>query len=322
MTQIVAVLSRIPRLSHHLRLRLPKLCVVDVSPEQADVLSKLDTAEILVADCDLLIPYANKLTSVKWIQSTWAGLEKFIPFVQNTQKNYILTRFSGELFGLAMSEYVIAQIVNFERDQRQQYENQRLAVWKENGKLKNHRLIRDLTIGILGLGTIGKIVAEKLKLFGATIWGMTRSIPKKKLSYVDEYKTVDGLQDILKNCDYIINILPSTRNTDGLLNGTVLQHCKAKNSVFINIGRGSIIREADLINALEQKWISAAILDVFEKEPLPKESKLWNFSQVTISPHISGVTVAHDVAEQFAANYARYMQGESMLNIFDFNKGY
>lgn len=123
-------------------------------------------------------------------------------------------------------------------------------------------------------------MAEKLKLFGATIWGMTRNTPKEKLSYVDEYRTIDDLQDILKNCDYIINILPSTQNTDGLLNGTVLQHCKAKNTVFINIGRGSVIREADLINALEQKWISAAILDVFEKEPLPKESKLWNFSQV------------------------------------------
>ncbi|XP_070152044.1 glyoxylate/hydroxypyruvate reductase A [Polyergus mexicanus] len=322
MTQNVAVLSMIPRLSHHLRLRLPKLCVFDVSPGQADVLSKLNTAEILVADCDLLIPYANKLTSVKWIQSTWAGLEKFIPFIQNTQRNYILTRFSGELFGLAMSEYVIAQIVNFERDQRQQYENQRLAVWKENGKLTNHRLIRDLTIGILGLGTIGKIMAEKLKLFGATIWGMTRSTSMEKLSYINEYRTVDDLQDILKNCDYIINILPSTQNTNGLLNGTVLQHCKAKNTVFINIGRGSVIKEADLINALEQKWISAAILDVFEKEPLPKESKLWNFPQVTISPHISGVTVAHDVVEQFAANYVRYMKGENLINIFDFNKGY
>lgn len=322
MTRIVAVLSAIPRLSHHLRLRLPNLCVTDVSPGQADTLSKLNVAEILVADCDLLIPYANKLTSVKWIQATWAGLDKFIPHIQNTERNYVLTRFSGELFGLVMSEYVVAQIVNFERDQRQQYENQRLAEWKQDGKLTNHRHIRDLTIGILGLGTIGKIMAEKLKLFGATLWGMTRSTPKERLSYLDEHRTVDNLQDVLKNCDYIINILPSTRNTDGLLNGTVLQHCKAKNTVFINIGRGSVIREADLINALEQKWILAAILDVFEKEPLPKKSKLWNFPQVTISPHNSGVTVLHDVVEQFAANYARYMKGESMKNIFDFNKGY
>lgn len=124
---------------------------------QTDTLSKLNAAEILVADCDLLVPYANKLaSSVKWIQATWAGLDQFIPHIQNTERNYVLTRFSGELFGLAMSEYVIAQIVNFERDQRQQYENQRLAAWKQEGKLINHRHIRDLTIGILGLGTIGK----------------------------------------------------------------------------------------------------------------------------------------------------------------------
>lgn len=124
---------------------------------QTDTLSKLNKAEILLADCDLLIPYINKLTSVKWIQATWAGLDRLTPHIQNTPKNYVLTRFSGEYFGLAMSEYVIAQIVNFERNQRQQYENQKLAIWKFEGKIQNHRLIRDLTIGILGLGTIGKI---------------------------------------------------------------------------------------------------------------------------------------------------------------------
>lgn len=108
-----------------------------------------------MADCDLLIPYADELTSVKWIQTTWAGLDKLIPHVRNVRRNYVLTRFSDESFGLAMSEYVVAQIVNFERDQRQQYENQRNAVWRQEGKIRDHRLIRDLTVGILGLGTIG-----------------------------------------------------------------------------------------------------------------------------------------------------------------------
>ncbi|XP_011641081.1 uncharacterized protein LOC105429654 [Pogonomyrmex barbatus] len=322
MTHVIAVLSTIPRLSYHLQSRLPNLRISDVSPGQSDTLSKLNTAEILVADCDLLIPYANKLTSVKWIQATWAGLDKFIPHIQNTQRDYILTRFSDESFGLAMSEYVIAQIVNYERDQRQQYENQKLAVWKQDGKLGDHRYIHDLTVGILGVGTIGKSVAEKLKLFGATIWGMTRTVPKEKLSYLDEYRTVEGLSDILKNCDYVINVLPSTQDTVGLLNGNVLQHCKNKDSVFINVGRGSVIREADLINALEQKWISAAILDVFEEEPLPEESKLWKLPQVTISPHNSARTVPQNVAKLFATNYTRYMNGENMINVFDFNKGY
>jgi len=129
---------------------------------------------------------------------------------------------------------------------------------------------------------ISSLVAEKLKLFGATIWGMTRSVPKEKLPYLDEHRTIDGLSEILENCDYIINILPSTPDTVGFLNGNILERCKSKNAVFINVGRGSVIRETDLINALEQKWISAAILDVFEKEPLSKESKLWSLPQVTV----------------------------------------
>jgi len=111
---------------------------------------------------------------------------------------------------------------------------------------------------------------------------MTRTVPKEKLPYLDEHRTVDNLPDILKNCDYIINVLPSTQDTIGLLNDNVLEHCKGKNAVFMNVGRGSVIRETDLINALEQKWISAAILDVFEKEPLPKESKLWSLPQVIV----------------------------------------
>lgn len=111
---------------------------------------------------------------------------------------------------------------------------------------------------------------------------MTRSVPNEELPYLDEHRTVEKLSDILENCDYIINVLPSTPNTVGLLNGNVLQRCKDKDTVFINIGRGSVIRESDLINALEQKWISGAILDVFEEEPLPKESKLWSFPQVNV----------------------------------------
>lgn len=119
-----------------------------------------------MADCDLLIPYASKLNqlSAKWIQTTWAGLDKFVPYVyknrsaeeQKEKPKYILTRYSDESFGLAMSEYIIAQIVNYERDQRQQYENQKLAIWSQEGKLMDHRFINDLTIGILGVGTIGK----------------------------------------------------------------------------------------------------------------------------------------------------------------------
>ncbi|XP_047357552.1 glyoxylate/hydroxypyruvate reductase A-like isoform X2 [Vespa velutina] len=297
MAQVIAVLSTIPKLSHHLRAHLPNLIIYDVLSEKDNALSKLNKAEIMVADCDLLIPYLGKLPKLQWVQSTWAGLDNLNPFIQDKQFDFILSRFSDKSFGLAMSEYVITQIVNFERDQKQQYENQKNSDWKTD-------------------------VAQHLKMFGATIWGMTRTPLKEHLDYVDEHRTTDLLSDILTNCDYIINVLPSTKNTIGLLNGTILEHCKDHNVVFINIGRGTIIKESDLLNALEHKWISAAILDVFQEEPLPKNSKLWHLSNVIISPHISGVTRPQDVANQFAENYIKYKNGESIPNSFNYQTGY
>lgn len=111
---------------------------------------------------------------------------------------------------------------------------------------------------------------------------MSRTPLKENLNYLDEHRTTAYLSEMLTNCDYIINVLPSTPNTLGLLNGNVLQNCKNRGSIFINIGRGTIIKEADLLHALEQQWILGAILDVFEEEPLSKKSKLWTLPQVIL----------------------------------------
>lgn len=119
-----------------------------------------------------------------------------------------------------------------------------------------------------------------MKTFGATVWGMSRTIPLKNNQYVDKHITTEFLPDLLKSCDYVVNVMPSTNSTRGLLNGDVLKNCDEKKSVFVNIGRGSIVEESDLIVALENNWISGAILDVFPEEPLDKTSKLWKFPQV------------------------------------------
>nr|XP_031832924.1 uncharacterized protein LOC116427102 [Nomia melanderi] len=165
-------------------------------------------------------------------------------------------------------------------------------------------------------------VHTKLKVFGATTWGITRTQLKEKLNYLDEHRTIGSLPEVLKQCDYIVNVLPSTPNTLGLLNGNMLENCKDRGAVFINVGRSSIIKEVDLINAIQQQWISGAILDVFEKEPLPKDSKLWTLPHVTLSPHISGVTRPQDVANFFAKNYQKFVKGEDLLNKVNLHEGY
>ncbi|XP_076763621.1 glyoxylate/hydroxypyruvate reductase A [Xylocopa sonorina] len=280
MAHNIAVLSAIPRLSYHLRTQLPNLTIFDVLPDKTDTLSKLQSADIVVTDCDLFLPYTDKLPSLRWVQTTWAGVESLVSNMKDKKINYTITRFSDTAFGLAMSEYVIAHIFNFERDQRQQYRNQEASRWIREGKISDHRLICDLSVGIMGLGNIGKSIAQKLRLFGATVWGITRTPLKENLDYLSEHRTVEHLSEMLTHCDYIVNVLPSTPNTFGLLNGTMLQYCKNRSSVLINVGRGTIVAEADLLNALEQRWISGAILDVFEEEPLPEESKLWSLPQV------------------------------------------
>lgn len=322
MAHTIAILSVIPRLSYHLRMQLPNLTIFDVAPDKDDTLEKLKEADILVTECRFFVPYMDKLPSLKWVQATSAGVEQLMPNLKNNSVNYTVTRFSDQAFGTAMGEYVVAHIFNFERDQRQQYENQRNSQWGIDGKISDHRLICDLTVGILGLGNIGKSIAKKLKAFGATVWGVTRTQLKEKLDYLDDHRTIECLPEVLKQCDYIVNVLPSTPNTLGLLNGNMLENCKDHGTVFINVGRGGIIKEADLVNAIRQQWISGAILDVHEKEPLPKDSKLWTLSQVTISPHISGVTRPQDVARFFAKNYQKFVNGEELLNRVNVHEGY
>lgn len=110
----------------------------------------------MITDCDLFLPYINKLPSLKWVQTTWAGIEPLASNLKDKNINYSITRFSDKSFGLAMSEYVIAHIFNFERNQKQQYQNQKHNQWMKDGKISDHRLICDLSVGILGLGNIGK----------------------------------------------------------------------------------------------------------------------------------------------------------------------
>ncbi|KAF3426186.1 hypothetical protein E2986_03281 [Frieseomelitta varia] len=322
MAQSIAILSVIPRLSYHLRMKLPNSTIFDVLPDKCDTLSKLQDADIVVTDCDLFLPYTDKLPSVKWVQTTWAGIESLISNLRDKKINYTLTRFSDKSLALAMSEYTIAHIFNFERNQRQQYQNQENKEWITDGNISDYKLISDLSVAILGLGNIGKTIAEKIKMFGATVWGMTRTPLKESLNYIDEHRTIEHLPEVLTNCDYIINVLPSTPSTLGLLNGNILENCKNRGSIFINIGRGTIIKETDLLNALEQQWILGAILDVFAEEPLSGKSKLWSLPQVTITPHISGVSRARDIADYFVQNYQRYIKGEKLLNIANLEEGY
>ncbi|KAG8039601.1 hypothetical protein G9C98_008244 [Cotesia typhae] len=232
---------------------------------------KLDDVEIMIADCRYLPKIKGKLNNIKWIQSISAGVEQLIELRHEKNINFVITRFVDETYGLDMAEYIVMQIVAFERRQREEYETLKSAVWPHNSMFVSRRLISQMNIGIMGIGNIGKV---------------------------------------------------ATPETNGLLNGDMLKNCKENNAIFMNVGRGNVINEEDLVNALENKWITAAILDVFEVEPLPSTSKLWIMPQVIITPHNACTVRADGIANLFKSNYEKYMKGEALPNILNIQRGY
>jgi len=156
-----------------------------------------------------------------------------------------------------------------------------------------YRNLSELTLGILGYGDIGKQVAKYCKALGMTIWAMGRSERSELPHYADHYRTRSGLKELLQSSDYICNILPSTPDTKHLLSGNTLHVCQARQSCFINVGRGDVIDEESLVDALSKGWISGAVLDVMEREPLPQHSALWDMPGVTITPHCSAMPSSH-----------------------------
>ncbi|KAH9518911.1 hypothetical protein Btru_008646 [Bulinus truncatus] len=159
-----------------------------------------------------------------------------------------------------------------------------------------------------------------------TVWGAVRDERYDSghchLDSVDNLVPLSRLNEMLADIDYFVNVLPSTPKTRGLLNGNILRFCERKRTVFINIGRGDIIDDSSLIMSINKGWLGGAILDVFNTEPLPSSSELWHLPNVTITPHVAGVTFAKRAVETFMKNLQLYQEDKPLINQVDFFRGY
>ncbi|KAL5013596.1 hypothetical protein ScPMuIL_007866 [Solemya velum] len=312
----VHVATSLRCVANQLRKLLPDVQVIDIELNEGS-LSQTSReqinadAEILLADgVPVVTAIMQEENKLRWVQSTWAGVEKIIKRL-NPEKplpSFVLTRSGGASFGKIMADYVMGYIIAHERHLFDMKEDQSKRTWVGSSR-REFRPISGLSIGILGIGDIGKEVARCCKSMGMTVWGMvTRQPPEdRKCDAIDFYRTTGDLPEILTNCDHVCNILPSTSSTAGLLSAE---------SFFINIGRGDVTTEADIVEAISSEWISGAALDVFESEPLPESSKLWALPNVHITPHISGSCITELCAEDFAKNYHRYVNKEPLKCVF------
>eukprot|EP00579_Thalassiosira_antarctica_P012523 CAMPEP_0201922058 /NCGR_PEP_ID=MMETSP0903-20130614/10210_1 /ASSEMBLY_ACC=CAM_ASM_000552 /TAXON_ID=420261 /ORGANISM="Thalassiosira antarctica, Strain CCMP982" /LENGTH=346 /DNA_ID=CAMNT_0048459131 /DNA_START=79 /DNA_END=1116 /DNA_ORIENTATION=- len=288
----------------------------------------LKNAQILISEpavvAQLLEHDASALSSLRWCQSTYAGVEAIFNNSSLTNTfllSWKLTRFAG-CFGPPIAEWCLARIIGHERHFAASAEDQNKKSWAgSKDAILGYRYLSSLTLSVLGCGDIGRCIAKAAKAFGMKTvgYGKTSRKSDELLEGIDEYTT--SLPDALQKADYIVSVLPSTTETRGLLNGTALIDSSkmfgGKCPVFINVGRGDVIGENSLLGALDSQWISAAILDVFEVEPLPKESRLWCRSDVVISPHVSGLTQRKDVPKVFLENYRLFVEGRELKYVVD-----
>ena len=278
---------------------------------------------ILVADPDLVGPFLYNIKNVKWIQSTWAGVDGMAKFIKHDKPypDLQVTRFA--VFGQHMAEYVLGHIIALERNFRGILKDQECHKW--DSSVRPYRLLSSLTIGIIGIGDIGSSIATIAKNFGMTVYGLVskKPTPDKVNPSVDRYfVSLEQLPEMLRNCDYICNTLPKTTKTNHALMNNMLENCKERKSTFINIGRGNVITENEILKAIQSKWINGAVLDVFEEEPLPVSSPLWDLDNVVITPHCSGLSLDNELGDFFVENLKKYISGERLDYIVDWDKGY
>ena len=276
---------------------------------------------MIIPELDILTTYHIKEPAfacangeLKWIHFGVAGLEHNL-FPGILKSKTIITNASGVHAG-PVSEFVLSTMLYFAKRFNDCHEFMQTKNWTQWEVAKQMVQLKGKTIGIIGFGSLGKAIAKKAKAFDMKVIA-TRRLQKKveHKKTVDELIPISQLKHLLKNSDFVVIACPLTPLTRGMIGERELSQMKPS-SFIINIARGEIINEAALIKALQNKTIAGAALDVFEKEPLPKESPLFTLDNVFLSPHISGnfPEYQHDVVLQFAENLNRYLAGKELKN--------
>jgi len=221
----------------------------------------------------------DQYENLKWIQLYMAGFDNVD--VKGLKNKGLLISNARDIFSITIAEDVISKILYFNRNIKEFIENMKTRTWQQIWKDPE---IFKSTIGIIGTGSIGQETAKRLQSFSPkAILGHRRK--DEPVEYFDRIFTGDdGLEEVIKNSDYLILALPLNDETKYLFDKGKLSLMK-KNAILVNVARGQVIVQEDLIELLENNQIRGAALDVTDPEPLPKDSKLWDLDNVFITPH-------------------------------------
>lgn len=281
--------------------------------ENLDTLAK---AEVLISIYGLKAEDLDKFPNLKWIQSFSAGVNTY-PFKELKKRGIMLTNTSG-IHAPQITDQIMGVMLSFSRRILESIYNKKFKDFNSN---YNFEELKDKNLLIIGAGNIAKVLAKKAKAFDMRITGLKRTVVE--LEYFDKVKSIDKLHESLPKADYVVNILPLTKDTYKIISEKEFDLMK-ETAIFINYGRGPSVDESSLIDALKNKKIRGAALDVFEKEPLPKTSPLWEMDNVIITPHSGGFSYENELraVNQIKENIIKYKNNQKLNNLVDLDLEY
>jgi phosphoglycerate dehydrogenase-like enzyme len=288
------------------------------TPEgEEEFLAMLAQADVLY---DFPRGYVEDLVRVapelRWVQASMAGAGEIVDRVGLQNTNVVITTASGVYSG-PLAEFVMMALLTHAKDLNRLRRDKAEKRWRE----AHTETLYGKTLCVIGLGNIGRAVAERARPFGLRIGGVKRTIREEDVAwnYADELYDTRDLHPALRKADYVVVTLPGTPQTYRLLDAEAISTMK-QGAYFANVGRGKVVDEGALIEALRSGHLSGAALDVFEEEPLPEESPLWGLENVIVSPHstdnVPGLTNELQT-ELFCGNLRRYLEGEPLRNELD-----
>ncbi len=255
--------------------------IVYVQDERKKIDFDVSNIEGVVCNGLFLYNNINRFKKLKYIQLTSAGFDR-VPLDYINEHEIKIYNARG-VYSIPMAEFVLCGVLQLIKQSRLFYKNQNNHIWEKSrtlGELSGKKVI------IVGAGNIGSEVAKRFSAFDASVIGVDITDDDRK--YFDKVELLDDLEEQLKIADVVILTLPLTDSTRGMFDKSKFDLMK-KSSIFVNIARGALVVESDLINSLESGDISGAVLDVFEEEPLNGSSPFWDMDNVILTPHNSFV---------------------------------
>ena len=286
-----------------------------------EVLTSGDSAELsrLAADCpvwlgqpDLLATLLRQGHQPQWLQSTWAGITPLL--AEGLRRDYRLTRAVG-IYGQVMAEFVLTYMLGHEREVLARLVSQVERKWDS----RTGQSLAGRKVLIVGSGDIGQSVAEFLVPFGVKLYGIASTV-REQAPFI-EVAGLEALGRLVGEVDYVINLLPNTPSTHDLYDAALFKQFKPT-GLFINVGRGVAVVDADLVDALKEGHLAGAVIDVCRQEPLPQRHPFWTAWGLLLTGHSSAPTSPELMVALFLQNLQAYKAKQTLRGSVDFDRGY